>query len=611
MSANEHNVVLSRQPDPQPEDFIVPENLNGAVAGGVQEFEDELTPLQLHIENGEWEDGMERVRSHPHEIMPTRSQAGNGRALTALHLACESGECPLPLLRAMLARHPQAAAMVDRDGNTPLHNACAGQFAYDPFAICLLLIAYPQAALMKENIEQSTPLHLLLVLGGDVNLTCLRLLLDVAYSAVAGLPRSYIPQQDFCCSTLTSNLLTAANYPPIVVQLMREVAISDPFSFPKYLLPFIQLPAPSTLDVDPQLVDDQPMLLIIQECNQQTPLHSACARGLDTEVIRLLTNNPRYTGAHEAARTKDRKDRHPLFYAACYGAPLEAVKLIYDLNPDAARHYESYNILPLHVTYISPAYSNEDREFEITKTREDLSAPLEDYFKLETAIPMWRMYELFLRLTHHGSYQDPPPGCSRWRILHSVGCIPSPPHFVRSAIKLHPWQLRERDEEGYLPLQRAAMCKRPEGIDENQYWLPNGINQRALYARCLQENRSKDNTISIFVEANRDGAQVLDKDMMLPLHWAIETGKQWNEGVQSLVAAAPLALATRDGNHHLYPFMMAATIGNLCLTFNILLSNPMMVQSGILHQAEQLRKAPLLKCEASPAKKCKQVAETA
>lgn len=607
MSANEHIDPIPRQAEAEPAARIVPENQEENIAGSVQEIEDELTQLQLHIENGEWEESMQRIRSHPDEIMPTRSRGGNGRALTALHLACESGECPIPLLIAMLARRPQAAALVDRDGNTPLHNACASQFAYDAVALCFLLIAYPQATLMKESIEQSTPLHLLLVLGGNVNLTCVRLLLDVGYSAVAGLPRTYVPQEEFNVEELTTNLLTAANYPPLVINVMRDFAINNPYSCPKYLQPFIQLPAPDTLDVGPQLVDDQHKLLLIQECKLQTPLHSACARGLDTDVLRLLLCDLRYPGAHAAAKKKDRKDRHPLFYAACYGVPLEAVKLIYDLNPEAAYHYESYNILPLHVSYITPAYTNEDRAFEITRIRDDPSTPIEGFFKMQTAIPMWRTYEFFLRLTYHCSYRDPPPGRSKWRILHSLGSVPSPHHFVRCAIKLYPWQLRERDEDGYLPLQLAAMCQRPRGIDENQYWLPQGINKKALYVRCLREDRVHDNTISIFLEGDRGTASVLDKDMRLPLHWAIETGKQWDEGIQSLVDAAPLALATRDGQRHLYPFMMAAITGNLSLTFRIIIANPMVLQSGIVHQVQISLKAPFVNGGGLPvAKKARQ-----
>ena len=41
---------------------------------GVREVEDELTQLQLHIENGEWDEAMERTLTHPDEILPTTSK---------------------------------------------------------------------------------------------------------------------------------------------------------------------------------------------------------------------------------------------------------------------------------------------------------------------------------------------------------------------------------------------------------------------------------------------------------------------------------------------------------------------------------------------------------
>ena len=58
--------------------------------------------------------------------------------------------------------------------------------------------------------------------------------------------------------------------------------------------------------------------------------------------------------------------------------------------------------------------------------------------------------------------------------------------------------------------------------------------------------------------------------------------------MQSLVQAAPLALGTRDGKYQLYPFMMAAMIGNLDLTLQLLLENPTMVESGIAIEGEEL-----------------------
>lgn len=606
---NEHDVAVARNPPlhDDGDNIIVADNLRmEADVAGLREVEDELTQLQLHIENGEWDEAMKRTISHPDEILPTTSQGGNGRALTAIHLACESGECPLVLLRAMLTMRPESAGMTDKDGNTPLHNACGGQFAYDPSVIALLLIAYPQAVLMQESEGQSTPLHLLLVLGGEVNAVCVRLLLDVAYSKAAGLPIDYVPLQDFCDPNLTASILIAASYPPLIVEMVRQLAVNDLYSCPKFLLPFIHLPAPTTLDAAPQLLDGQSCLLLMRECKQQTPLHSACAAGCTTEVIKLLTNEERYHGAHEAARTMDHKLRTPIFYAGCYGVPLDAVHLIFDLYPEAVNRLELYRILPVHVTYISPMFSMEDKKLEVTTERKDASTPIEDLFVRDTAVPMWRMYDLFLRLTYHRSYQDPPPGCARWRVLHAAASIPTPPQFIRSAIMLFPWQVRERDEEGYLPLHRAAMCDRSEGVDEEQYWLNKGVNQKPLYHRLYPENRAEDNPITIFVNAFPDGARALDKDFKMPLHWAIETGKQWNEGVQSLVKAAPLALGTRDGKLGVYPFMMAAMIGNLDLTLELLLENPMMVASGISPEGkEPARERPFINGHSLARKKAK------
>mmetsp|Transcript_4072 Transcript_4072/g.6375 ORF Transcript_4072/g.6375 Transcript_4072/m.6375 type:complete len:600 (-) Transcript_4072:395-2194(-) len=581
---NEPDLASLRAVADNQQDVIVPENLHpqgGAVMDGFQEVEDELTQLQLHIENEEWDAALERVRTHAAEIMPTRSQGGNGRAMTALHLACENGDCPVVLLKAILGACPRVAGMTDREGNTALHSACGGQGAYNPDSITLLLIAYPQAVLMQECVDQSTPLHLLLLLGGDVNSLCVKLLLDVAYSKVAGLPLDYVAMEDFCGTDLTTSILIASNYPPSIVQKVRRIAVNDPLSFPNFLQPFIHLPAPTMLDVPSQLLDGQARLLLIQEGKKQTPLHSACARGVDNTVIELLTNESRYPGAHKAAKIRDHKNRCPIFYAGCYGVPVESIKTIYDLNPDAIHQYEEYNILPLDVTFISPNFTMEERKLEIKGKRDDPSKPIDQFFVLRSAIPMWITYQLFLRLTYHKSYEDPPPGCSKWRVLHAAGSIHSPPQFLRSAIQLHPWQLRERDNEGYLPLHRAAMRSRPKGVDESQYWLNKGIAKKPLYFRLHPENRAKDNPVTIFVEAYPEGAQSLDKDFKLPLHWAIETRKKWNEGVESLVKAAPLSLSTRDMSHRLYPFMIAAMINDLNLTFQLLIANPMMVQSGI------------------------------
>ena len=654
---------------------------------GVQEFEDELTTLQLHIENGEWHETLERIESHPEEILPVRQQgSGGGRRLSALHLACEGAECPLPVLLAMLQRQPRAAAMVDKDGNTPLHNACAGQYAYDPLVLCALLAAYPQAVLMKETVDQSTPLHLLLVLGGDVNLTCLTILLDVAYSPSLAIANNHDHNGLLCIEELqlggnqpaAESLLLASRFPPLMVHLVRQMTSVLGGRFPQFLLPFLYLVPPRTLDlVTPQQQqtllqqEQQPapttqtgkttglsnnnnnnnsatdqsqggktnglpnnqttlrripnaaaaavpnqhhndnsqerLLLLMTESKGQTPLHSACARSLDTSVIKVLTNQARYVRAHEAARMREHKDRFPLFYAACYGCPDEAIRHIFDLHPPAIHHVESYRILPVQVAYITPQYSNQDRQFQMQHgPRQDpTQTDTTPLFVLPSAVPMYKTMELLLRLTYHNSYKDPLPPPSvqgisfpnnnnknkkrrnhaKWRVVHAAVAVPSPPSFVRSAIYLNPWQLSEHDEDGNIPLHIACRLDRREvgGIDPCQYWLRQGINQKRLFTRCLPEDRPNDNPIAILVHAYRKSAAYLDAAHCLPLHLAVLAGKGMVDGIQSLVKAAPLALATRDGQHHLYPFQLAA-IGNvntLDVVFELLIANPIMVQGGI------------------------------
>jgi hypothetical protein len=54
--------------------------------------------------------------------------------------------------------------------------------------------------------------------------------------------------------------------------------------------------------------------------------------------------------------------------------------------------------------------------------------------------------------------------------------------------------------------------------------------------------------------------------------------------VQSLVGAAPDALLTRDGVHHLYPFMLAAVdeCNSLDTVFRLLIANPSIVTQMLI-----------------------------
>ena len=136
------------------------------------------------------------------------------------------------------------------------------------------------------------------------------------------------------------------------------MAIDDPFHFPACFQAFLYLPQPETIDSVPEMMEKQPELLMMSDSKGHTPLHACCTRGLSVDVVRVLLRDNRYPGAHRAVSVRDNKDRYPLFFGACYQLPFEAVKLIFDINPDSIRHIEEYRLLHPHVAFITPLHTS-------------------------------------------------------------------------------------------------------------------------------------------------------------------------------------------------------------------------------------------------------------
>ena len=577
------------------------QNVQNHVGFGVTEIEEQLTPLQLLIEAGDYEGAYSRLQTHPHEILPVEHKIGHkGRSLTALHLACESGECPFDLIQALIAAEPLSVAMKDKDGNTPLHMACASENAYDANLIAMLVAVFPQAVLMHDSVDQSTPLHMLLLMGGDINMTSLSIILDVAYSRMAGLPDAWVPVIDFIMTPLETTVPIAAQYPPIITQVIREMAIEDPYTFPAFLRPFLNLPAPEISEGRLQMFDDQKKILLMLDIKEQTPLHTATIRGLSLQVVKKLINETRYQGAHEAARVMERKLRCPLHYSGVYGMPIEAIKPIFDLNKDAVHMYDFYRLIPVQMAYLCVVNSFEDRKFELNGSRNDPNIPTETLFKTESAYDLYNKVAFFLRLTYTGSY-DAIPG-KVWRVVHAAMATRVQPLFIRAAIDLHTWQIYERDENFNLPIHLASkLSYQPEGNDDEHFWAAKNIAKEFIHFRLVPEDREHDVPIAICLKYFPGGARCLDTEGCLPLHYAVSTGKAWIEGVKQLVMAAPMTLIARDGKHYMYPVMLAAMEENntLDVVFRLLQANPTVVQCGnsqrlvpSLHQAQRHTSTP-------------------
>jgi ankyrin repeat protein len=540
---------------------------------GYREVEDYLTILQAHIEAGNWEEADRRIKSHPEEIYSSST--------TALHLALEGGDCPFPLFRSMIEIEPVLASIVDKNGNTPLHAACSGEFSYDPLVIATLLSAYPQAVLMKDTLEGTTPVHMLLAMGGNVNITCLTLLLDVAYSRFAGLPKSYILAVEFMTSSLDTSTTIVQQYPPLLIHIVRQIALSDPLAFPAFLRPFLHVPAPGSLFSSPELMDDQPKILLTQDNMLQVPLHIAARRGASKLVAEVLLQEDRYPGAIAACNVLERKDRYPFHYCAIYGtgsASKDAVARIFEHNKQAVHFHEQYGLTPYQLTFNSAHYTMKDRAFDLKSTR-TVRADQDSLCTYFVEPKSWELYQhavYFLRLTHDGRLDS-----RNFSVLHAAATFVSPPHFLRCNIKLFPWQLRMRDSDGDLPIHKACKVMRAHGINEHFYWMKRDISYDSLHFRLIPEVRKRDNPITILTEAYPKGASTLDAEENLPLHSAILSGKNLGDGIMSLIKTAPMALATRNMTHRLYPFMLAAVKNDLNLTFELLQSNPTMIRSGI------------------------------
>ena len=538
-----------------------------------QELEDDLTILQTHLESGDWEDAYLRLQTHPHEIYPLpQVHATVGRSFTALHVACENGECPMHLICAIMSVDPVLCILKDKDGNLPLHIACSGQYAYDPFIIACLLAAYPQGVRMVDELNGETPLHLLLRLGGDLDQHLIQTMVDLAGSRIADMPKDYIPWQALLSNGLGVTSVVIDDYPASLVAIVTKLAQHQPLLFPLTLTPFL---LGSKSNVSP-LVPYCNILLLQDKLQGHTPLHIAAQQVCSLEVFQLLMNEERYPGAREAAKIRDTRERFPLSYAACYGACHNTVDLLLESYPLSIYECESYQMIAFHLVFVGLFPTAEDRKLKVNSIRHEQSSAIKDFFDDPHTFEFWKQLAFLLKRTHQFLKQlDDRP---QWNYIHAVGVVQSPPQVMRAALKLYPWQVREYDSNGNLALHLACQQQHRHGFDDLHYWLPSNVRRdKTLHLEPMDV--SNDNPMSIILQAFPAAATCLDRRFSLPLHVAVYHGRQWNHGVQSLVGAAPDALLTRDGVHHLYPFMLAAVdeCNSLDTVFRLLVANPSIV----------------------------------
>jgi ankyrin repeat protein len=215
-----------------------------------------------------------------------------------------------------------------------------------------------------------------------------------------------------------------------------------------------------------------------------------------------------------------------------------------------------------------------------------------------------------------------------FRAVHAAAAVDCPRAVLKIAAAVYPRQLGEKDENGMTPLMIAAQAPIFKvrdlsdegyslgdviyGVSDDQSTTQSNSNNnngvRNNNGSIRSSNHSQDgwlpdnnqnseiggsqpSVIEILLQANQEAASaaacVPDPVGRLPLHWALATGKKWDQGIKPLVEVYPEALTVLDVETKLYPFMLAAqAVGDMDLgtVYEVLRLDPAMFD-GLSHMA--------------------------
>jgi len=137
-------------------------------------------------------------------------------------------------------------------------------------------------------------------------------------------------------------------------------------------------------------------------------------------------------------------------------------------------------------------------------------------------------------------------------LLHRLVKYECPMEILSYAIRQYPKLLLHRDELGRTPLMLACIAKREVLSSEYLEILLNACPSMGRITDCLGR---------------------------LPLQVALEDGSMsFSNGIKTLIESSPICLRRQSNRSHLYPFMTAATRGDIDTTFNLLKCSPDLIQ---------------------------------
>mmetsp|Transcript_3882 Transcript_3882/g.8177 ORF Transcript_3882/g.8177 Transcript_3882/m.8177 type:complete len:588 (+) Transcript_3882:164-1927(+) len=286
------------------------------------------------------------------------------------------------------------------------------------------------------------------------------------------------------------------------------------------------------------IIDSNTQAAEIPDKNGMYPLHHYGYSPTNPVGIRALID------AYPAACLKrNNRGETPLFLAVLHDQSREVFEALVDRCPKAATVRNEDGILPItlawnlfmHIERKEGANSKvvdrlalNRRAVKDARSKTDLVGPLGEWFE---------KIEILLKAASCSKGASKLTVGRKWKVVHAAACGHCPPEVLRFSLKIFPTQLKQKNDEGNLPLHVAASSP--------------------IYIKQESEP-SNEPMISKFLKLYPEGARKLNRAGRFPLTLALESGKTLSNGVKLIIDAAPKAVITRDIKTHMYPFMLAA-----------------------------------------------------
>uniref|UniRef100_A0A7S2A3H2 Ankyrin repeat protein n=1 Tax=Ditylum brightwellii TaxID=49249 RepID=A0A7S2A3H2_9STRA len=281
--------------------------------------------------------------------------------------------------------------------------------------------------------------------------------------------------------------LSVAEFSLIMTKVPNAVRQSDyDSSLPLHIACYNNRP----MDVILELFTAFPDAIFAKDKSGATPIHYFCSR--HSFVIPSISREEYiFVQNAQAARVKDLYGLLPLHVACSNNKPIEVIRSLVDVYPEAVMTQDDSGDTPLHSICRQSSFNHDTARLLIdmgdsvvfikdSKGRTPLdiltgniSYYMNQYLAGYDALTdeQWSNFDKLLCLlagvTNNQNKLPPYPSSEKQCVLHTLLSIDSIPYkCIEWALKKYPHQTREQDKEGNLPLHKLALsrCNVPESI---------------------------------------------------------------------------------------------------------------------------------------------------